>query len=246
MIKPRSLFADLWSSTRAACCRSGTTSRPADAVVTFGLIAANFLVCLWELSSPGVDPLYALLSVRRQRAVPGALSDSIPSWPEGALHRCSCTRAGSTCSGTCCSSGSSATTSRTRWAVSGSCLLPRRGFVASLVQAFVTIHLPAPGGKPPEGRRERGDRRRARCVLRPPPPGRVLTLLLGFILIRIPAVCFLRSGSCSSSGRAASLTQPDAGGGSRSSPTSAASCSACHHPAPGPGRRWRRLPLPVY
>ena len=61
----------LGRAVAGACCRSSTTSRPgASPVVTYGLIAANLAVWLWELSSRGtrIDRL-RVLSLRGQRAM---------------------------------------------------------------------------------------------------------------------------------------------------------------------------------
>ena len=101
--------------------------------------------------------------------------------------RCSCTAAGCTSAATCCTCGSSATTSRTGWGTSAS---PRS----------TAVRLPAAHAKSwsnltrrTDGRGERADLRRARGVfvcIRSPASSRCFRLV--FIqFVEVPAVVFL-------------------------------------------------------
>ena len=84
------------------------------AIVTYALIAANLAVFIWELGARGEpDRPLRVLPLRGQRPVPRSRRPTTSPGPRACSRGCSCTRAGCTCSGTCCSSGSSGTTSRT-------------------------------------------------------------------------------------------------------------------------------------
>ena len=114
-------------------------------VVTVGLIAANVLVYVWEVSRPGPEAHvdgwgYYPCAVEGPclgpaRAAPRGRRD-------GLQRRCSCTAASCTSAATCSSSGSSATTSRTRSAASasssGTC---SPGSRRRRLQTFVTLHF---------------------------------------------------------------------------------------------------------
>ena len=84
------------------------------AVVTYALIAANVAVFALGARRPRRAGSTTTRSIRAPSAARASGRPRPPPVARGRAHRrCSCTRAGCTCSGTCSSSGSSATTSRT-------------------------------------------------------------------------------------------------------------------------------------
>ena len=127
--------------------------------------------------------------------------------------RCSCTARSSTSPATCCSCGSSATTSRTRWARSSSSLFYIVGGLAALgLQIAVE-----PGLDGADDRRLRGDRGGARRLHRAVPRARVLTLvfiILFFTVIELPALVMLGIWFAEQAlFGAVNLTNPAGGGG---------------------------------